>query len=568
MPEPVSPRNKVPWPTYPTPSWGDASQVVDELLTEFTNPNEGGYRVLPPGSSHPNVREFPNHRLLKEERLEFNVTKRYWCNGYRNEDQYNYSIAYSGESNSHPIFQRRYLVRRDQYNVLAKESKFSGIYQIRIIFAGAGYDPKVPPTVTISGGGGNGATAQAVVNSEGELDWIYLTSEGSGYTSEPNVVISGGGGAIAQALLNVDTGVVYAVTITNPGSSYETAPTVSFSGGSGSGAIAIAQVSDGEVVEVMITHYGTGYTSAPTVGFVGGGGSGATATATVVTATMRLVKEDVEELPLDDPRHSIYLLVTRIYETFPGPILIDQTYDPYLDLFARTEKSIILTSTMPPDQGYIVEPAGQITEFKALSAYRTAKMVSRINSDALWENGAEDTVWYGTVPYSFPNEIPDDPVYRGILSTNGQSPASIAIDLELTYDVTEGYSGPCMARFTRRYTVDPLDAAFLAALPTPLVINPQAHVIYGEFGYAGGNLIARVFAFQLPSALHPELNPVLNGSLTPSSLTETIPATQPSTIPRNAWICTSVKPEFSGRFKIWSYTITEIVHPESTLFPP
>lgn len=569
MPERVSSRNQVPYPTYPTPGWPDSTGIIDELLTELVEPNKPGYSVLPPGSLHPNTREFPSHRLLSEEAVEYGLNRRVWCNGYRNQDQYNYDISYSSESNSQPIFSRRYIERRDSYSPLTKESKFTGIYLISVGLTGSGYDPENPPTVTISGGGGSGATARAHVSSLGAIDWIYLTAEGSGYTSQPSVSISSGI-ATATAKLNLDTGVVYSVTVAaaGTGSGYTTAPTVAFSGGGGSGAQGVAQVSGGKVVNVTVTHYGSGYTSAPAVSFSGGGGTGAAATAVLETATMRLVKEDVQQFPEGDPRRSIWLLVTRTYETLPGPVLIDHDYEPFLDVFTTTQKSVVLSSTVPGDMDYVVQPAGQITEYKSLSKYRSIKLVSKINPNILWENDGEDQVTYGTVPYSFPNEITEDPVYRGILATNGESPASIAMDLELTYDVTEGYSGPCNARFTRRLTVDPLDPDFLAALPPLTVINPQAHVIYGEFGFAGGNLVARVFAFQLPSALHPELEPVLNGSLTPSSFTETIPATEPPTIPRDEWICVSIKPSFSGRFKIWVYDIVEICHPESTLFPP
>ena len=45
------------------------------------------------------------------------------------------------------------------------------------------------PTVTISGGGGTGATAVATVNSLGQVSGITLTATGSNYTSTPTVTI-------------------------------------------------------------------------------------------------------------------------------------------------------------------------------------------------------------------------------------------------------------------------------------------------------------------------------------------------------------------------------------------
>jgi hypothetical protein len=54
------------------------------------------------------------------------------------------------------------------------------------------------PTVSLTGGGGSGATATAVVDSEGGLTAINVGSAGSGYTSAPTVVITPAGGGRFQ----------------------------------------------------------------------------------------------------------------------------------------------------------------------------------------------------------------------------------------------------------------------------------------------------------------------------------------------------------------------------------
>ena len=72
---------------------------------------------------------------------------------------------------------------------------------------------------------------------------LLLTNGGSGYTSAPTVTISGGGGTGATAKAYVVGGEVVSVVITNPGSGYTSAPSVSFSGGSGAGAAATAFLS-------------------------------------------------------------------------------------------------------------------------------------------------------------------------------------------------------------------------------------------------------------------------------------------------------------------------------------
>lgn len=566
MPEPQRSKYEVPVITYPTPSWGDAPvdgiAVIDELVFDYVEPNKPGYVKLPEGSAHPNTRDFPNHRLLKEEFVEQGTNRRVWCNGYRNQDQYNYDIAYSGESNSHPIFTRRYLERRDQYSVYAKESKFTGIYLIQVTAEGSGYTSE--PTVTISGN----ATARAVISNDGKVEWIYLTSEGSGYTSQPTVTISGGGGAgaTATALLHLDTKVVYEITVTSGGSGYSSEPTVTLAAPpSGVTATAVAQIADGEVVAITVTSYGLGYVTAPTVTISGN----ATATATLETATMRLVKEDVTQFPEDDPRRSLYVMVTRQYETLPGPVLIQHDYEPFIDTFTSSLKRIVLASTVPADMSYVTQAEGTITEYQPLSKYRSIQIVSKINPNIAWENGGADTVLRGTVNFSFPDELtaPDGthPVTElEWLFVYAFSGDNLTWDIDIPFNVIEGYSGPCEATFTTRYTFDPEDAAFQAALPDVTIIYPQAHKLYTWGWFSGGNLIAKIVTVPLPSTLHPQISLTAAGVGSPPegtySLTQTIPATTPTTIPSGTEIVASIKPE-RWRFGLYVYTIIKVTKP-------
>ena len=74
---------------------------------------------------------------------------------------------------------------------------------------------------------------------------VAVTNGGSGYTSPPAVSLSGGGGLGATAFVHpshVVGGAVAAVIVANPGTGYTSAPTVSFSGGGGSGAAATATI--------------------------------------------------------------------------------------------------------------------------------------------------------------------------------------------------------------------------------------------------------------------------------------------------------------------------------------
>jgi len=58
------------------------------------------------------------------------------------------------------------------------------------IRSGAGYNPAVRPTVTISGGGGTGARARANIGPDGTVLSLTVLAQGSGYTSVPTVTIS------------------------------------------------------------------------------------------------------------------------------------------------------------------------------------------------------------------------------------------------------------------------------------------------------------------------------------------------------------------------------------------
>ena len=63
---------------------------------------------------------------------------------------------------------------------------------------------------------------------------INVTSRGSGYTAVPNVTISGGGGygAAAYAVLGTgaNSGTVVSIVVTNPGSGYNSVPTITLPG--------------------------------------------------------------------------------------------------------------------------------------------------------------------------------------------------------------------------------------------------------------------------------------------------------------------------------------------------
>ena len=73
-----------------------------------------------------------------------------------------------------------------------------GVASITVDSGSSTYDDLNPPAVSITGGGGTGATATAV-SSGGVIVSITLDNPGSGYTSVPAVVIDGPGGGVPAA---------------------------------------------------------------------------------------------------------------------------------------------------------------------------------------------------------------------------------------------------------------------------------------------------------------------------------------------------------------------------------
>jgi len=201
------------------------------------------------------------------------------------------------------------------------------VVSISMTTGGSGYT--APPSVTFSGGGGNGAVGVAHMAGT-QVESVVLTNGGTGYTSAPTVTLTGN--AVATANVYTGTlnpasfvrsrfndlyvfdgtarglrwdgtagtmqpiglqkpfkgptvtvassamsGYVDAINVVNAGSGYSTAPTVTLTGGSpAQAAAARAEVSGGRVIGVTVTEPGRGYTSAPAVAISSSNAAGAT----------------------------------------------------------------------------------------------------------------------------------------------------------------------------------------------------------------------------------------------------------------------------------------------------
>jgi len=132
------------------------------------------------------------------------------------------------------------------------------------------------PDVTLSGGGGSGASATA--NMGIRIAPATVGSGGTGYTTA-TVSLVGGGGSGATATATLTGGVVTAITITSSGSGYTDVPEIVIDG-DGTGAAASLAANPLTLVAVNLLSPGTGYTTAPTVAVPGGAVLAAATSAT------------------------------------------------------------------------------------------------------------------------------------------------------------------------------------------------------------------------------------------------------------------------------------------------
>lgn len=122
---------------------------------------------------------------------------------------------------------------------------------------------------------------------------------------------------------------VYKLVLTNPGSGYipGTFPALTFSASTDGDATGHAVVKqDGTIAEFVLDYGGTGYESAPTF-TCAAPTSGVTATglAFIQPVSAILVAEEAAPYPSDSEFFGLYLNVTRVYKTLPGPPMVTRS---------------------------------------------------------------------------------------------------------------------------------------------------------------------------------------------------------------------------------------------------
>lgn len=146
------------------------------------------------------------------------------------------------------------------------------ITAVTVITPGFGYT--AVPNIVVSDPAGTGASLTAVLSGS-PLTGLTITNGGSGYTS-PSVSITGGGGAGAVATAIVETGIIDSITLyggikevvlITPGSGYIEPPEVTLTGGGGQYALVKSKLYADKVISTYIVNSGEDYTSAPAVSF-------------------------------------------------------------------------------------------------------------------------------------------------------------------------------------------------------------------------------------------------------------------------------------------------------------
>ena len=91
----------------------------------------------------------------------------------------------------------------------------------------------------------HGFTIDSIQLSTGGSGYLFLTDPKSNTIISPSVTITGGGGSGATAVVsgfNVLTGAINSIAVTNPGVGYTSAPRITINGTKGSGALAVARI--------------------------------------------------------------------------------------------------------------------------------------------------------------------------------------------------------------------------------------------------------------------------------------------------------------------------------------
>ena len=109
--------------------------------------------------------------------------------------------TFNGNMTNAYVYQEGAVIDSNSFAITIPQSLIAptgaGLSSIALGTAGSGYQAE--PVVVITGGGGTGATARALLNSSGVITGYQITNPGVGYTSAPTVSLVGGIPTVAGA---------------------------------------------------------------------------------------------------------------------------------------------------------------------------------------------------------------------------------------------------------------------------------------------------------------------------------------------------------------------------------
>lgn len=508
---------KTPWDLFPT------SDVAETLWVELVNRHSDAYQRIAPGTPHPDRSKYPGVVLADEKPVDGteDMVRRFWASDEQNPDTFNYGVTNALESASHPVWARRYRKKRTDTDLtLTYLTAFSGVWLIRITDGGSGYE--TPPAVTLTGGGGTGATAVAIIDKGLKtVSWVRITAEGTSYTSVPTVAFVGGGGGTGATAVAVMQGAAKLV--------HQEIQPIDPSDSRSSVWVTVLRVWEtlpGATINTTDFNrqraFGSTATTAVTVIATGSAEDTlpALSTTTLDAATVAIdanrKRKTVTTIPAQQP-----VTGTHIDET--TGIAID-----YVKLFVAAGTTGGLSGTT-------------YTEIQPIDVGLSLSIASTLRVDTV----PADKQYFRTAQDSFPNVLKDIELF--IVADSATQTGS-------AWNLIEGYSGPLQARVTRKYMTDAeyqawdnTDVGTIFQQRPPIVqFFPQANRMAVKFG------VNTLYTKDFPESLHEEIEFSLLGG----TITATLPATKPTDLPYLTWIVRRIE-ETQIRFGYWIIEIVE-----------
>jgi hypothetical protein len=201
--------------------------------------------------------------------------------------------------------------------------------------------------------------------------------------------------------------------IVTPGAGYTTPPKLEIdASASTEPATGITEVFNGQVVTVLLTSGGEGFPFEPTVTVTGGEPSIAAVIGAVVQPSGAILVHE-EMKPAEGELASLFVWVTRVWKTLPGPELRGEVIDKRTGLLLTTTKQDVLAGThlrtnadgspLPPEQlvGMMsgeVDPVDVVQSVKTTSRYLDAvtglpTSVPLTTVDKEWNDEIQGSIW-------------------------------------------------------------------------------------------------------------------------------------------------------------------------------